>query len=121
MKKLLEKIQKIISARAFMLALSFVGLFLVSTGVSVAVFSFVLKNPATSVSSVGIEGKRPKIDLSLPKTEECRINGAMFTKAERDIWEKRRPITAMIENHTESRPQAGLTRADVVYEALAEG
>jgi hypothetical protein len=45
----------------------------------------------------------------------------MFTKAERQIWEKRRPLTVMIENHAESRPQSGLSRADVVYEAVAEG
>ena len=113
--------QKIMSTKAFMLTLSFVGLFLVSIGVSVAVFSFILKNPATLISLGGIEEKRSRVDLNLPKTEECPINGAMFTKAERNIWETRRPITAMIENHADSRPQAGLTRADVVYEAVAEG
>ncbi|HLE16757.1 MAG TPA: DUF3048 domain-containing protein, partial [Syntrophales bacterium] len=43
------------------------------------------------------------------------------TKAERDIWEGRRPATVMIENHSESRPPSGLSRADVVYEAVAEG
>ena len=121
MREIIGKIQKIISTKVFMLTLSFVGLFLVSTGVSVAVFSFILKSPVTSVSPVGIEGKRPRIDPNLPKTEECPINGGMFSKAERDIWEKRRPITAMVENHANSRPQAGLTRADVVYEAVAEG
>lgn len=121
MKNLIDKFQRVLSTKAFMLTLSFAGLFLVSTGVSVTVFSFVLKSPATSISLGGIEGKRSKVNLNLPKTEECPINGAMFTKAERDIWETRRPITAMIENHADSRPQAGLTRADVVYEAVAEG
>ena len=30
-------------------------------------------------------------------------------------------VAVMIENHTDSRPQSGLTAADVVYEAVAEG
>ena len=32
-----------------------------------------------------------------------------------------RPISIMIENHPDSRPQSGLSEADVVYEVLAEG
>ncbi len=32
-----------------------------------------------------------------------------------------RPIAVMIENHPDSRPQSGLSQADIVYEALAEG
>ena len=38
-----------------------------------------------------------------------------------ELWSKKRPIVAVIENHTESRPQSGLSVADVVYEAVAEG
>ena len=33
----------------------------------------------------------------------------------------RQPVAAMIENSTAARPQVGLTSADVVYEAVAEG
>lgn len=61
------------------------------------------------------------IDQSAPKTEACPINGQMFTKGERDAWEKRTPIAIMIENHPDARPQSGLGSADVVYEAVAEG
>jgi hypothetical protein len=45
----------------------------------------------------------------------------MFTKGERQIWEGRRPLTVMVENHAEARPQSGLSKVDVVYEAVAEG
>ena len=45
----------------------------------------------------------------------------LYTKQEREKWEKTRPLAIMIENHAESRPQSGLSRADVVYEAVAEG
>lgn len=63
---------------------------------------------------------RSRIDPNLPKTEECPINGKMFSKPERDIWETRRPMTAIIENSLDARPQSGLSYADVVYEAVAE-
>lgn len=56
-----------------------------------------------------------------PKTELCPLNGQLFTKEEKTIWEKRRPLLAMIENHADSRPQSGLSSADVVYEANSEG
>lgn len=61
------------------------------------------------------------IDPSLPKTEVCPLNGQKFTKQERDIWEKRRPLAVMIENHEEARPQSGLSYADIIYETVAEG
>lgn len=56
-----------------------------------------------------------------PKTEPCPMNGALYSKTQRQIWESRRPLGVMIENHTDSRPQSGLSSADVVYEAVAEG
>lgn len=56
-----------------------------------------------------------------PKTEECPINGEMLTETQRAAWEKRRPLGVMIENHKDARPQSGLSSADVVYEAVAEG
>lgn len=56
-----------------------------------------------------------------PKTEECLINGEMITKTQKEKSEKRRPLGVAIENHTEARPQSGLSSADVVYEAVAEG
>jgi len=60
-------------------------------------------------------------DVNEPKTEECPLNGEMLSKSQRDLWEKRRPLGVMIENHKEARPQSGLTSADIIYEAVAEG
>lgn len=60
-------------------------------------------------------------DPNEPKTEECPLNGRMHTKKAKDVWQKKRPLTVMVENHTEARPQSGLSSADVVYEAVAEG
>jgi hypothetical protein len=56
-----------------------------------------------------------------PKTEECPINGQLLSKTQKNKWEKRRPMGIMIENHVEARPQSGLSKADVIYEAVAEG
>lgn len=55
------------------------------------------------------------------KTEECPLNGEYLTKTQKNKWEKRRPLGIMIENHKEARPQSGLSSADVIYEAVAEG
>jgi hypothetical protein len=112
-------LKKIFGSRKYVIAASFVGLFLISVGVSLAVFSYVFPGSASSFFSEF--SKRTKINLNLPKTEECPINGAMYTKPESDVWSTRRPITAMIENHVDARPESGLSRADVVYEAVAEG
>jgi len=60
-------------------------------------------------------------DPELPKTESCPINGAMYSKQQKAWWEKHGPLGVMIENHVEARPQSGLSFADTVYEAIAEG
>jgi len=98
---------------------SFIGLFLISVGISLVAFYYVSPQKASDFLS-GV-GKKTKININLPKTEECPINGQMYTKAESEVWSDRRPIAIMIENHVDARPESGLSRADVVYEAVAEG
>src|SRR3990170_5766168 len=121
MGNLKEKITAFVFNKKFMVVVSFLGLYLLSAGVSMAVFSFLGKEPSfDSGLENGLAGSRGKI-ASLPKTEQCPINGGMYSKVEREIWEGRRPITAMIENHADSRPASGLSKADIVYEAVAEG
>ena len=56
-----------------------------------------------------------------PKTVENPINGVMYTEKRADIWKARRPLAVDIENHIESRPAYGLSDADQVFEAVAEG
>lgn len=102
------------------LVMSFVGLYLISAGLSYAVFSFIGNGTSSNTSQDDLP-KESRVDLSQPKTEECPINGKMYTKDEKNIWESRRPIAAMIENHLDARPMSGISKADVVYEAVAEG
>jgi len=101
----------------------FFGAYLFFSGVTFAAFS----------SFVGTEGivspTPPSQDsdsgeatvFAGPRDQECPINGAMYTKEEKKIWETRKPLLMMVENHEDSRPQSGLSRADVIYEAVAEG
>ncbi len=98
-------------------------MFAVSTVVSLLVFGLLgeISPSIKKIGSTGSSNGKSKINLDLPKTEACPINGAKFTKSERDVWETRRPIVAMVENHADSRPVEGLSHADVVYEAVAEG
>ncbi|MCJ7793026.1 MAG: DUF3048 domain-containing protein [Candidatus Marinimicrobia bacterium] len=97
-------------------------LYLLSTGVSFAAFRFLIGPGSPGlISPLPVEEARSRVDLTAPKTESCPLNGKMFTKGERQIWEKWRPLTVMIENHLDARPQSGLSDADVVYEAVAEG
>jgi len=101
-----------------------IGVYFLVTGASFFLFS-------RTISSQGISSPLPQpsagangqlaFDNSLPKTEACPLNGALYSKQQRDWWEKHRPLGVMIENHSDSRPQSGLSGADVVYEAVAEG
>jgi hypothetical protein len=116
----MEKFKKFITSKTFTLIASLIGLFLLVTGISLAVFTLLGKK-TTSTTPQGSGAPKSKLDLSLPKTEACPINGMKYTKAEKTIWETRRPVTAMIENHVDSRPASGLSKADIVYEAVAEG
>ena len=97
-----------------------------------ATFAFFALNHKNSVSQSGTEnqvaqeeetalGTLLKISPDEPQDQPCPLNGQLYTKTEKEAWSKRRPLAVMIENSPDARPQSGLTRADVVYEALAEG
>jgi hypothetical protein len=102
------------------------SLYLISTGLSYAAFSTFTPGgtkqvPKLATPTPNTKQGHFKIDPSIPKTEVCPINGQMYTKQEKDKWSVTRPIFAMIENSVDARPQSGLSQADVVYEAIAEG
>lgn len=98
------------------------ALYLVATGLSFAGFSYFGKSKvSTPVAQKNGTQEHFVIDPSIPRTEPCPINGKLYTKQEKDVWVTRRPLAVMIENHADSRPQSGLSSADVVYEAVAEG
>ncbi len=111
--------------------ISYVGIFLVITGISYYLFDYLLpasnnsflvftKNESNQAPQPTTEPKEIEI-FPGSKTEVCPLNGKLYTKEEKTIWSARRPLTVMIENHNDSRPQSGLQTADIVYEAVAEG
>lgn len=113
--------------RNVLIVLSILLVYGVSTTLSYAFFSksSALSNIATSPvpKPTPKTGKKAKtmFDPTLPQTEACPLNGALYSKQQRAWWEKHRPLGIMIENHQEARPQSGLSFADVIYEAVAEG
>ena len=109
-------------SRKLTIILLAVATYVVTAGVAYGVFSKTGGSgktgssvPATSTST-GV-----KFDQGLPKTEACPLNGVYYSAQQKKWWEAHRPLGVMIENHVESRPQSGLSLADVVYEAVAEG
>ena len=98
--------------------------YIISTGISYALSSQEGRSQNSTSSSQSTSsqtGDQLGFDQGLPKTEECPLNGEMYSKKQKEWWEKHRPLGVMMENHIESRPQSGLSSADVVYEAVAEG
>lgn len=99
-------------------------LYVLTTGVSYVLFT--KSPPAQNLISpvppptLGTNGQL-MFDPNLPKTQECPLNGEMYSKQQEAWWQKHRPLGVMIENHEEARPQSGINEADVTYEAVAEG
>ncbi len=63
-----------------------------------------------------------KVGIGEPKDFESPINGVFYTKSQGEIFDKRRPLAIMINNHVDARPiQSGLSDADIIFEAVAEG
>ncbi len=114
-------INRLMNKRKKLLIGGGIGLYLAVTGVSWAAFAYFNHQGATIINPTSQGEQGDQIVALGPRDQECPLNGAYFTKTERDLWQTRRPLTATIENHLEARPQSGLSRADVVYEVVAEG
>ncbi|MEI6532539.1 MAG: DUF3048 domain-containing protein [Candidatus Roizmanbacteria bacterium] len=100
--------------------------FIVSAGGSFAYFSsksssLQFSKPTTEYQPPNGKSSTPEATDTEPKTEECPLNGAMYSKKQQSKWAVRRPLVVMIENTKDARPQSGLTSTDVLYEAVAEG
>lgn len=105
--------------------IAWVVIFFVFLASAVTSYSFFQGGPGGILSPLSVykppAGNGASISPDEPKTEECPINGEMLTKTQKNKWEKRRPLGVMIENHVQARPQSGLSAADVIFEAVAEG
>lgn len=106
-----------------LIILGCIGIYLLATGASYMFFA----GQGSSATSPTVTGKVDNdygalsFDDGKPKTQECPLNGAKYSKDQEKWWESHRPLGVMIENSTDARPQSGISFADVVYEAVAEG
>ncbi len=76
------------------------------------------------INPLGTLGGEPFIALSDPVKKEVLhpITGVYYSNEAAKSWQGRRPLTVMIDNHQLARPYLyGLQKADVIYEAVAEG
>lgn len=105
------------------LILSALGVFLVALGLSYTFFAYVApaKKLIVSTPPQKLANGSLGFDNSLPKTQPCPLNGALYSTQQEAWWQKHAPLGIMIENAVPARPQSGLSSADIVYEAVAEG
>lgn len=98
-------------------------IYFLSAGVSYPIFTKTLNKKSNEQVSTVTKNKNGELsfDNTLPKTEPCPLNGALYSRQQKAWWEKHRPLGIMVENHEEARPQSGLSNADVMYEVVAEG
>lgn len=103
------------------------GLYIASSVLSYSAFAYLAQGTSTTGPASSDQGGPSKlasllnIDPNEPVDQACPLNGKLYTMTEREAWEQRRPLFVMIENTPDSRPQSGLSQADVVFEAVAEG
>lgn len=109
--------------KKLILTLALLGVYLLSAGTAYTLFSNSSESEDTPVATeTTVKGNDyDALEFGGPRTEECPLNGAKYSKEQRKWWENHRPLGIMIENHEESRPQSGISFADVMYEAIAEG
>lgn len=108
--------------KSLLVAIIAIIIYVTSTAISYSVFASMGSGSTQLAGGVpGTATTDEGEDPNEPRTESCPLNGNLHTKKAKQVWDKKRPLAVMIENHQESRPQSGLTSADVVYEAVAEG
>jgi len=91
-------------------------------GTSVGTYAFFNLKSAAAPVATNPESMTPgNVVDTAPKTEECPLNGELYSEAARVKWEKRRPLGIMIQNNIEARPQSGLSSANIIHEVVAEG
>lgn len=89
------------------------------------VYSFLAKRFSLPIlNPLGPLGGEPLISLSSPTVldQPHPISGIFYTRQQKEVWSNRRPLAVMIDNHGLARPyHIGLQKADLIWEAVAEG
>lgn len=83
---------------------------------AIAIYNRYFKRNLTETDS----SNQYNIEIQKGKVEEKEVScldGVEYNKDKAN----RHPMAIMVENHTEARPQIGLDKASIIYEAIAEG
>ncbi|MEZ6255862.1 MAG: DUF3048 domain-containing protein [Patescibacteria group bacterium] len=96
------------------------GITLVILALSVAAYFFIIN------SSISIDSSVKDVVNNVGKPADPRtimnpITGIMYTPEQASSWIDIRPLSVMINNFIDARPQSGISKADIVYEIVAEG
>lgn len=90
-----------------------------SVGVSFFIFSQMAKGTKGPLSPAELKGETsPQFSGG---DVICPLSGAKYPGSQAEKWNSRRPLGVMLDNIVEARPQSGISRADIIYEAVAEG
>lgn len=100
---------------------SFVFL-VILTAIGYATYSYLKWNSGSGAPKRYRSTKDVRVEVGEPKDFESPINGILYTHSQGNIFDKRRPLAIMVNNHVDARQiQTGLPEADVIFEAVAEG
>src|SRR4051794_29206262 len=95
-----------------------VFVYLASTGISYMLFAKgTVAQTSDTTTTTAVPTKTDNdydaltFDQNAPKTEECPLNGVLYSKQQKNWWKQHRPLGVMIENHQEARPQSGISFA----------
>lgn len=95
-------------------------IFLAVVGIGLYIFLFqkqgVLLSPISDANSFGNLKDLEKGDVAASK-----INGVLYPKDKAEQFINKKPMAVVINNHKQARPSYGLSEADIIYEAVAEG
>ncbi|WP_235991653.1 DUF3048 domain-containing protein [Metabacillus schmidteae] len=88
---------------------------------SICVFMSACSNNDSQEQSTPDNGASEKIDEPVVEVVEESVVSPLTGIESEEQNVTQRPVGVMINNHPAARPQSGLTKADIVYEVLAEG
>jgi len=122
---LFTRVKNILRSRIFLI----VAILILLLGIGLFIYlqfftdqSFTIKDPI-KISKKQDTYKNTNKALDNPTSTEYPnpINGVYLTKEKYEDVTSRKPVAIMLNNHVDSRPQAGISQADVIYEIVAEG
>jgi hypothetical protein len=74
----------------------------------------------TLYATIDVPGTAGPTATAYPSPAEATTNGVLYPFYDSELA-TRKPIAVMLDDHWAARPQSGLSQADIVYQALAEG